>query len=220
MLVTDWFEFLENGLPIKQNLSSMTVGVFDGVHRGHQALLKRIVSHNADYVPVVVTFRENHKTGTVKNFSKETHTEAQRHGGELGNSDILTFERKTEILAGLGVEVLLVIDFTDSFRHMKGIDFLEVLLEHGNIGFFAVGGNFRCGYQLDTGAREISGFFTSRNIPVEIVPEVMEGSLPISSSRIRSCIAAGDLQAAQSMMGARPGAVWSDLAESWKNKLQ
>jgi riboflavin kinase/FMN adenylyltransferase len=179
----------------------MTVGVFDGVHRGHQALLKRIVSHNADYVPVVVTFKQNHKTNTVKNLSEEVHTEAQRHGGELGVGDIITFEQKTKILADMGVGILLVIDFTETFRHMKGIEFLEILAERGNIGFFAVGKNFRCGYKLDTGAQEINDFFTSRNIPVETVPEVMEGSLPISSSRIRSCIAAGDLQAAQVMLG-------------------
>nr|AGS53923.1 riboflavin kinase / FMN adenylyltransferase [uncultured bacterium contig00087] len=201
MLIIDWREFLEKGLPIEKNLSSMTVGIFDGVHRGHQALLKRVVSYNANYVPVVVTFKENHKTNTVKNSSKEFHTEAQRHGEESGIVDILTFERKTEILASLGVEILLVINFTDSFKHIKGIEFLETLLKHGNIGFFAVGKNFRCGYKLDTDAQEIKDFFASRNIPIEIVSEVMEGSLPISSSRIRSCIAAGDLQTAEIMLG-------------------
>nr|AXS01334.1 riboflavin biosynthesis protein [uncultured bacterium] len=213
MLVIDWAQFLEDGLPIGQNLSSMTVGVFDGVHRGHQALLERIVSHNANYVPVVVTFKENHKTGMVKNFSKEVHTAARRHGGELGIVDILTFERKTEILADMGVKILLVVDFTESFRHMRGIEFLEILLKHANIGFFAVGSNFRCGYQLDTGAVDIRDFFASRNIPVEIVPEVMEGSLPISSSRIRSCIANGDIELAEKMLGAQYGTEWSGVDE-------
>jgi riboflavin kinase/FMN adenylyltransferase len=184
----------------------MTVGVFDGVHMGHRALIERVVSHNADYLPVVVTFRENHKTAnTVKHLSEEIHAEAQRRGGRkeegLGVVDILSFEQRTEILAGLGVQVLLVVDFTESFRRMSGKEFLEIVAERGNIGFFAVGCNFRCGYGLDTGAREISDFFAARKVPVEIESEVMEGGLPVSSSRIRACLADGDIQQAEAMLG-------------------
>jgi riboflavin kinase/FMN adenylyltransferase len=84
---------------------------------------------------------------------------------------------------------------------MAGIEFLEILLKHGGIGFLVVGNNFRCGYRLDTKADEIQRFFASHNIPVKIVPEVMENSLPISSSRIRSAIISGDLSRAQAMLG-------------------
>jgi riboflavin kinase/FMN adenylyltransferase len=234
MQIIEWPQFLDSGLPVKEKLSSMTVGVFDGVHRGHQALIERVVSHNSnvpfgDFVPVVITFRENHKTGAVKICSeKSSHrgTEARRHGEEgdtvkivskedsrrdaearrtqreeFGFSDILTFEQKTKILAGMGVEILLVVNFTESFRHMPGIEFLEILIKRGNVGFFAVGCNFRCGYKLDTDAAAIKSFFEARNVPAEIVPEVMEGGLPISSSRIRSCLASGDIQQAQIMLG-------------------
>jgi riboflavin kinase/FMN adenylyltransferase len=172
MLVIDWPHFLKNGLQTGENLSSMTVGVFDGVHRGHQRLIKRVVSHNAGYVPVVITFRQNHKT-------EET-------------GSLQTFQQKIEVLEQLGVKIILAIDFTDAFRRMAGIEFLDILLKHGNIGFFAVGSDFRCGYRLDTDAAAIQKFFASRNIPVEIVPEVMEDGLPISSSRIRSAIADGN----------------------------
>ncbi|MDR1838480.1 MAG: FAD synthetase family protein [Treponema sp.] len=197
MLTIEWPQFLENGLPLEhKQQSSMTVGIFDGVHRGHQALIKRIVSHNADCgdysdaccdapekkTPVVVTFRENHKT-------------------EEGTGNIQSFGQRAAMLEKLGVEILLVIDFTESFRRMNGIEFLEILLLHGNIGFFAVGSEFRCGYQQDTNAQAIRDFFVSRNIQVEIVPEVMEGSLPISSSRIRSAIANGDISLAEKMLG-------------------
>jgi len=198
MLTIEWPQFLENGLPLEhKQKSSMTVGVFDGVHRGHQALIKRIVSHNADCsdaysgvccntpekkTPVVVTFRENHKT-------------------EEGTGNIQSFGQKAAMLDTLGVEILLAIDFTESFRRMSGIEFLEILLLHGNIGFFAVGSEFRCGYQQDTNAQAIKDFFVSRKIPVEIVPEVMEDSLPISSSRIRRAIVDGDISLAEKMLG-------------------
>jgi len=190
MTVIDWPQFLEKGLPVVftedgggfKRFSSVTVGVFDGVHRGHQALIERVVSHNTDYVPVVVTFRENHKTGDEA-------------------ADILSFKQKLAIFENLGVKLTIVIDFTESFRRMKGIEFLEILAKRGNIGFFTVGKNFRCGCRLDTDTDAIRNFFVSRNVQVEITDEVTEGSLPISSSRIRAAIADGNLQLAQSMLG-------------------
>jgi len=182
MQVIEWREFLEKGLPLGERLASMTVGVFDGVHRGHRLLIERVVSHNAGYTPVAITFRENHKTREHAN-------------------DIQTFQQKLETFEKLGIQITLTIDFTESFRRMGGLEFLELLLKHGKIGFFAVGSNFRCGHKLDTDAAAIQEFFASRGIPVEIVPEVMEDGQPISSSRIRAAIAAGDFSLAERMLG-------------------
>jgi len=183
MQVIEWRQFLKDGLPCGEKLSSITIGVFDGVHRGHRSLIEKIVSHNADNVPVVITFRQNHK------------------GEKHSQKNIQTFRQKIAIFESLGVKITLVIDFTESFMRMPGIEFLEILLKHGKPGFLAVGSGFRCGHRLDTDAEAIQKFFTSHNIPVEIVPEVMEGNLPISSSRIRDAIASGDLSLAEKMLG-------------------
>jgi len=178
MTEIDWEAFLEKGLPLEREKTSLTVGVFDGVHRGHQALIANIISYNAEYVPVVVTFREPKITGSIQSF-----------------------RQKAEMLESLGVKIMVVIDFTESFRQIKGIDFLEILLKRGNLGFFTVGSGFRCGHKLDTDAQKIKTFFSSHNIPVTIFPEVMEGSLPVSSSRIRSAINSGDFKLAEVMLG-------------------
>jgi len=180
MQIIEWQRFLEDGFSHNGISSSMTVGIFDGVHLGHQALLKRIVSHNANKIPVVVTFKQNHKI-------------------ESGN--ILTFNQRLDIFESMGIQIMVVIDFTEEFKKMPGIEFLKILLERGNVGFFAIGSGFRCGHQQDTDAEMIQKFFTSHNIQVEIIPKVMEGSLPISSSRIRSAIGAGDIELAQKMLG-------------------
>jgi riboflavin kinase/FMN adenylyltransferase len=180
MQIIEWRQFLEKEFPLDGKSSSMTVGVFDGVHTGHQALLKRIVSHNADKTPVVVTFRHNHKI-------------------ESGN--ILTLKQRLDIFESLGIQITVIIDFTEAFKQMPGIEFLRILLKRGNVGFFAVGSGFKCGYQQDTDAEMIQNFFASHNIPAEIIPKVMEGSLPVSSSRIRSAISAGDNELAQKMLG-------------------
>ena len=190
MRVIEWQQFLKSGLSLNDKYTSMTVGIFDGVHRGHQALIRRIVSHNADFIPVVVTFRQNYKT------EKREKGKEEREKGE-----ILSFSQRLESFERLGVKITVVVDFTEEFRQMPGRKFLELLLKHGCVGFFAAGSDFRCGFKLDTDAGMIKSFFTSRNIPVEIVPQVLEGSLPVSSSRIRSAIAAGDFFLAEAMLG-------------------
>jgi riboflavin kinase/FMN adenylyltransferase len=189
-MLVEWSEFTEKGLPTGEKKASVTIGVFDGVHRGHKALIERVVSHNAENTPVVITFRENHKT--INNEQLAISNEQR---------DIQTFEQRVKVLEEMGVQIIVVIDFSEAFRRMGGIEFLEILLTRCNIGFFAVGSAFRCGYQLDTDAAAIQKFFASRGIPAEIVPEVTEDSLPISSSRIRAAIAAGNIQLAETMLG-------------------
>jgi len=190
MQITEWRQFIKNGLSLNEKKTSMTVGVFDGVHRGHQALIERVVSFNEKYAPVVVTFKQNHKT---KN--KEQRTESN----EL--CDILTFRQRLDLFEKLGIQITVAVDFSDEFKKTPGIEFLKILLQRGNVGFFAAGSDFRCGYQLDTDSAAIESFFSSHNIPVEIVPQVMEGALPVSSSRIRAAIASGDLALADAMLG-------------------
>ena len=188
-MLVEWSQFIKEGMPglscmpTGEKKASVTIGVFDGVHRGHRALIERVVSHNADNVRVVITFRENHKT--------------------TGNEpkDIQTFKQRLTLFEKLGIQITIVVDFNEAFRQMPGIDFFEILSKRCNIGFFAVGSAFRCGYQLDTDAAAIQKFFASRGIPVEIIPEVLEDSLPISSSRIRAAIAAGDIRLAEAMLG-------------------
>jgi len=179
MQIIEWRQFLENGLTSGGKPSSMTIGVFDGVHLGHQELLKRIVSL-ADKIPVVITFRDNHK---------------------IESGHILNFKQKLDIFESLGIQITIVIDFTKEVKQMSGIEFLEILIKYGNVGFFAVGSDFRCGHKQDTDAEAIQKFFADHNIPAEIVPKVMEGSAPISSSRIRAAISAGDIDSAQKMLG-------------------
>jgi len=202
MQIITWRQFLDNGLPVGDLPVSMTVGIFDGVHLGHRALISRVVSHNAGYAPVVVTFRQNHKT--VNNeLSTSPLGEVSRVQLTMNNEtrDIQTFQQRLDMFESLGVQITIVIDFTDEFMRLPGREFLRLLLKHCNIGFFAVGSDFKCGYRLDTDALAIQSFFDSRNIPVEIMQQVMEGALPISSSRIRAAIADGELELARTMLG-------------------
>jgi len=188
MQLIEWPQFLEDPLPFGGNRSAMTVGVFDGVHLGHRALIERVVAHNGKTIPVVVTFRQS-------NFKKNLGAGREYPG------DILSFRQKLAIFESLGVSVTIVIDFSESFMRMKGTDFLGILYNHGKMSFLAVGSNFRCGYQLDTDARAIQNFSAAQDIPAAVAEPLTEASQPISSSRIRSAISHGNLKEAQTMLG-------------------
>ncbi|AEF82018.1 FAD synthetase family protein [Leadbettera azotonutricia] len=190
MRIIEWSRFLTEGLPGTKNFTAMTIGVFDGIHRGHKALIDRVVSHVSSASPVVVTFRQNHK----KNLQQQ-HTPLNHRG------DIFSFRQKMDSLENLGIALAIVIDFSESIRHMPGLEFIRILQEHGKMGYLAVGSNFRCGYHLDTDAPMIQKINEKLGIPTDVVEVLSEDSLPISSSRIRSAIAQGNLQEAAAMLG-------------------
>jgi riboflavin kinase/FMN adenylyltransferase len=186
MQIIEWSRFLKDGLPLEGKRASMTIGVFDGVHRGHRILIDRIVRHDDHSVPVIITFKQNHKkTGRGQDYT----------------GDISGFRQKSALIESLGVALILLVDFSESFRRLPGLEFIRLLEEHGNMGFFAVGNNFRCGYRLDTDAQAIQRINALRNIPTDIVEALMEGPQPISSSRIRNAIAKGKLREAAAMLG-------------------
>ena len=191
MQLIEWPRFLEEASPLGGRPSAITVGVFDGVHRGHTALIEQVISHNAvsqgQAVPVVITFMQGrHK----KNGGRQEYP-----------GDILSFRQKLAIFESLGVSVTIVIEFTESVRKMTGGEFLRILHEHGKMCFMAVGSNFRCGYQLDTDAPAIQRFNDERGVPTCILPSLKEGADPISSALIRSAVSQGRLAAATAMLG-------------------
>lgn len=181
MRVLDWYDFAETGCPEK---TAMTIGVFDGVHRGHQILIKKIVQQGPN--PTVVTFRQSPKRVIRP---------------EIAGGTILSLEQKLEIFAGLGVSQTILIDFSENFSRLKGQEFIDLLISRGKLSYLVVGSNFRCGYQLDTDALGIKQLNDARGVETEVVLRVLEGACPVSSSRIRKAIAVGDLATAGAALG-------------------
>jgi len=193
--VIDWPAFLGGALP--EFRSAMTIGVFDGVHLGHQALIEKIVGRGPN--PTVVTFRENPKkvlwriTGTVTS--------------EPYKGDLYSLKQKTEIFDSLGVKFLVLIDFSEEFSKLKGGEFLDLLGDKGRMAFLAIGNNFRCGFRQDTDADLARQINERKGIPTELVPPVYikateaPDNRPVSSSLIRQAVLAGDLKLASRLLG-------------------
>jgi riboflavin kinase/FMN adenylyltransferase len=186
MRIIEWPHFLEETSPFSGSETAITIGVFDGVHRGHKALIERVVAFKAA-TPVVVTFRHN--------GHKKSRT-GREYAGEISS-----FRQKMAAFESLGIAAVIVIEFSETFRRMSGPEFLRILQDHGKMSFLAVGSNFHCGYQLDTDAQRLLELNAQRNIPTDIVQVLTEDSITISSSQIRAAINRGDMKTAAAMLG-------------------
>ncbi|MDR1930905.1 MAG: FAD synthetase family protein [Treponema sp.] len=191
MRILSWEELKD--APAGGKKTAVTIGVFDGIHRGHQELIRKITGKAPEMIPTVLTFRENPKFG-VLNPQKE---------GNLRDfeGDIISFKEKTALFSGLGVELCVIIDFTRNFSTMKGRFFFEELCARLNPGYAAIGRNFHCGYGRDTGAEAFKALADASGFTAEIVEPVLEGALPVSSSRIRAAFREGRFEEAGLLLG-------------------
>ena len=216
MLTLEWPEFAASGLAGTEFAGeglAMTIGVFDGIHRGHQVLLDRILS--SGLAAAAVCFRRSPK------FILRPETD---------EGDIMGAEQKLRLLGQMGIALTVMIDFSEKFSKLDGREFIDLLIDRGNLRFLVLGGNFRCGYRHSTDAALIRRMCLSKGIPAEVAVPVTAGGTQISSSRIRAAIASGSFVEASEFLGRRveidfaglsavpvPGGVYFDLAS--KNRV-
>ncbi len=155
----------------------VAIGTFDGVHRGHQAVI--------DDADTVLTF--------------DPHPLAVLHPAALPKL-IMPFEVKRDVIEGLGVAELVVIPFDHEFAELPAEGFVEhVLLERLGAERVSVGENFRFGAKA-RGDTEMLGSRTE--FETRVVPLVEVDGETISSTRIRALIAAGEMETARRCLGA------------------
>ncbi len=185
MTVVDWDDLVSRAF-VPDRPTAMTVGVFDGVHRGHRLLLERVAARRDEAIPTAVTFRANPKA-VLRPRAYE--------------GDILSLDQKVEALAAAGAELVVLIDFSGNFGKLAGKDFIGLLKDRGKLRYLAVGSDFRCGHRLDTDAAALKRMNEEDGIATDILDSLISGVSPISSSRIRTAISAGDLVEAAALLG-------------------
>jgi riboflavin kinase/FMN adenylyltransferase len=170
---------------------AVTVGNFDGVHRGHQALVgvalaaARAVSGTA----VVLTFDPH-----------PSHVLAPHRAPAA----LMTVEQKAEILRGLGVERVAVLPFTPALAAQRAEAFVcDVLSRALGARAVIVGANFRFGHDREGDVGMLERLGREQGFDVSTVAPVLHEGAPVSSTRIREALARGAVEAASELLGRR-----------------
>lgn len=162
-----------------------TIGVFDGVHRGHQYLLQELVKPGAaGGKSLVVTFRDNPKKVLNPTYP----------------GDLMTWGEKVVALTDAGVEIVVVIDFSESFSTIAGRDFFLTLKRSFVFSKLVLGWDFSFGKASGTTAADL-GWLADPETRLTVLPPLKWGGTTVSSSAVRQAIVGGDLSLARALLG-------------------
>ena len=187
---------------------ALTIGNFDGVHRGHQAMLALLASEarHRGLVPSVMTF-EPHPRDYFAQRSGLPHTAPAR---------IATLRDKLQELARCGIEQAVVLRFDARFAAQSPQAFIDDVLVRGlNARYVLVGDDFRFGtrragdYAMLDAAGDAQGFDVARMMSYEV------HGLRVSSSAVRDALAAGDMARCTALLG-RPYAISGHVVHGMK----
>lgn len=158
--------------------SVVTLGKFDGIHRGHQELIRRAYE-----------------------ISKGGYT-ATAFIFDISPTRLLTRHERRPILEKLGITCQVECPFVPEIITMAPEDFVRKVLVDGlHAKYLVVGPNFRFGYEREGTVDTLKTLGTKYGFRTEVVPAVTDGGEAISSTRIRECLGRGDMAKVNRMLG-------------------
>ncbi|MBQ1843665.1 MAG: bifunctional riboflavin kinase/FAD synthetase [Lachnospiraceae bacterium] len=164
--------------------TAVTVGKFDGIHLGHEALVSLITSQTG-LKSVMVTFGKSPKKVLFYPDMKY----------------IITEEERNIILEKNGVDVLLVLDFDEALMHQSPEDFIQMLSDRINMRYLAVGSDFTFGYKGAGNAALLKELSGSIGFDLNVIEKIQNDGRDISSTRIRELISEGNVSEAGKLLG-------------------
>ncbi|MER6145594.1 bifunctional riboflavin kinase/FAD synthetase [Streptomyces sparsogenes] len=180
-------------IPEDWGRSVVTIGSYDGVHRGHQVIISRTVARARELgVPAVVVSFDPHPSEVVRPGSHPPLL-APHH-------------RRAELMAGLGVDAVLILPFTAEFSRLSPADFVvKVLVDKLHARLVVEGPNFRFGHKAAGNVDFLKELGTTYDYEVEVVDLYQRGAAgggePFSSTLVRRLVAEGDVTGATEVLG-------------------
>ncbi|MER7350837.1 bifunctional riboflavin kinase/FAD synthetase [Streptomyces aurantiacus] len=180
-------------IPQDWGRSVVTIGSYDGVHRGHQLIIGRAVARARELgVPAVVVTFDPHPSEVVRPGSHPPLL-APHH-------------RRAELMADLGVDAVLILPFTTEFSKLSPADFVvKVLVDKLHAKAVVEGPNFRFGHRAAGNVEVLADLGRTYDYEVEVIDLYVSGTagggLPFSSTLTRRLIAEGDVAGAHEILG-------------------
>lgn len=167
---------------------ALTIGNFDGVHLGHQALLKQLrMAAQMLGLPTAVLVFEPHP----REFFTPQEAPVR----------LTSMREKLEFFATLDVDRVYVCRFNSGFAQMSAVDFIHALYEKLAAKFVLIGDDFRFGNRRSGDIALMEKIGSQQGFKVEVMHRVSHNGVRISSTAVRSALVEGDLRAAQRYLG-------------------
>ncbi|MBC7238190.1 MAG: riboflavin biosynthesis protein RibF, partial [Chloroflexi bacterium] len=167
--------------------SVLTIGTFDGVHLGHQYVLTRLVSRA----------RLSGRTSIALTFHPHPRAILDR----VPVTYLSTPEERAELMAPLGVEVLVVMPFTLELAHTPARDFVRLLYDRLRMRELWVGADFAMGKNREGNAQRLQEWGAAMGYTCRTVEPLLIDGQPVSSTRIRDLLSGGQVEAANRLLG-------------------
>ena len=168
--------------------SVVAIGVFDGVHAGHRAIVERAKTDATEAgVPTVVITFDPHPNAVVRPDQTPLM--------------LTSVEHRADLLAELGVDAMFVLPFTKELSHLSAEEFVEnVLASKLHALRVVVGANFRFGHKAAGDVDLLRREGQRHGFEVDAV-DLLGGDEPVSSTMVRALVAEGDVASAASALG-------------------
>lgn len=173
----------------RDDASVVTVGTFDGVHRGHQAILDYLLR------------RTDEQGGLSTLISFDPHPRSVVHGEEVPL--LTTVEERARLLDAIGIDRFVVVPFSDAFAQLPPEKYVvEVLVERIGLQEITVGYDHRFGRKREGDVDLLRDLGQSHGFAVDVIPAQEVDHQVVSSSAIRSCLLEkGNAEQARELLG-------------------
>ena len=167
----------------------LTIGSFDGLHRGHQDIVKTLTT-----------------TATAKG-KKSALITFDPHPRHILDKDkkislIMSMKQKSSLLEKLGIDILLVIPFTNDFSHRTAEDFMDnIIMKYFSPSGIVIGYDHHFGYRREGSPEFLQQYAITREINIDIINAVADDKVILSSTHIRDLISNGFVRRASFELG-------------------
>lgn len=167
----------------------ITIGTFDGVHIGHQKIVERLISlgEKEDLTTVILTFFPHPRMVLQKDTTIKL---------------INTIGERSTILKQLGLDYLLVKEFTEAFSRLSAEEFVkQVLVDQLNVKKIIIGYDHRFGRNRNADINDLIKYGSTYGFEVEEISAQDINDVAVSSTKIRNALREGHIQKANSYLG-------------------